>query len=107
MADAAYSFVEDDTGSQLRVTCRNKVTGAVIDLTGSTVQLQWKTRKQVFTEKTMSIVVPGTNGIAEYLFLAGELEAPAMKFEVEVTDGIGKVLHSLDFLYELVRKKLK
>ncbi|KKK73502.1 hypothetical protein LCGC14_2893160, partial [marine sediment metagenome] len=26
---------------------------------------------------------------------------------VEVTDGTGKVFHSLDLLYELVRQKLK
>ena len=107
MVDAAFSFVADDTASKLRVTCKNKGTGVVIDLTGSTVQLQWKTRKGVFVEKTMDIVTPATNGIAEYQFVAGELESPAMKFEVEVTDGTGKVFRSLDLLYELVRQKLK
>ncbi len=107
MPDAAFSFVEGDTASMLRVTCKNKVTGSVIDLTASTVQLQWKTRKQAFVEKTMAIVTPATDGIAEYQFLTGELEEPAMKFEVEVTNAAGKVFHSLDLLYELVRKKLK
>ncbi len=106
MADAAFSFVEDDTASKLRVTCKNKATGIAIDLTGSTVQLQWTTRKGEFVEKTMSLVVPA-NGTAEYQFLDGELEAPNMKFEVEITDGSGNILRSLDVLYELVRKKFK
>jgi hypothetical protein len=106
-ADAAFSFVEGDTASILRVTCKNKVTGVVIDLTGAAVQLQWKTRKQKFIERTMTLVNPPTDGIAEYQFAAGELESPSMKFEVEITDGIGKVFHSLDVLFELVRKQLK
>jgi hypothetical protein len=106
MSDAAFSFVEGDTASKLRVTCKNRDTGNVIDLTGGTVQLQWKTRRKVFVEKGMTLV-DAINGIAEYLFVAGELEPPAMKFEVEITDGFGKVFHSLDLLYELVRKKLK
>ncbi len=107
MAEAAFSFVEADTASTLRVTCKNKGTGVVIDLTGSTVQLQWNTRKGAFVEKAMSIITPGTNGIAEYQFAAGELESPAMKFEVEITNALGKVFRSLDVLYELVRQKLK
>ncbi len=106
MSDAAFSFVEDDTASKLRVTCKNKGTGVAIDLTGSTVQLQWKTRKGEFVEKTMSHV-DATNGIAEYQFLTGELAAPNMKFEVEITGAGGNILRSLDVLYELVRKKFK
>ena len=106
MADAAFSFVEADTASKLRVTCKNKGTGNAINLTGSTVQLQWKTRKGTFVEKAMTLTDP-TNGIAEYQFVVGELESPAMKFEVEITDGTSKVFRSLDVLYELVRKPFK
>lgn len=106
MAEAAFSFVEADTASILRVTCKNKGTGAAIDLSGGVVQLQWNTRKGAFVEKTMT-QVDAANGIAEYQFLAGELESPAMKFEVEITDGLGKIFRSLDVLYELVREPLK
>ncbi len=106
MAEAAFSFVEADTASILRITCKNKGTGGAIDIDGSVVKLLWKTRKGAAVEKTMTLI-DAANGIAEYQFSTDELESPAMKFEVEITDGPGKVFRSLDVLYELVRKQLK
>lgn len=99
------SFVSGDTGSKLEVTCKNDDTGLVIDLTGSTVKLKWRDAANVLQTKTMTITdAPG--GIVEYQFLADELIAPQMKFEVEITDTVGKVLHNIELIRESVRAAL-
>lgn len=100
------SFVEGDTGSKLRITCKDEDSGAIIDLTGSTVKLRWRTSGGALIIKTMTIVPPTTNGIAEYLFLADELESILMRFEVEITNAGGDILTNIDPLYEPVRKRL-
>ena len=56
--------------------------------------------------KTMTIRGVATDGIVFYRFLAGELIAPQMKFEVEITDSGGFVLHSLELIREAVREAL-
>jgi len=99
------SFVSGDTGSKLQVTCKDDDTGTAIDLTGSTVQLQWKDRSGTFVEKTMT-VTDAANGVAEYQFAAGELFAKKMLFEVEITDSSGNVIRSLSLLEEDVRSAL-
>ena len=99
------SFVSGDTGSKLEVTCKDDDTGVVIDLTGSTVKLKWDDVAGALQTKTMTIT-DATNGIVEYQFLATELIAPQMKFEVEITDSGGFVLHSLELIREAVREAL-
>lgn len=99
------SFVSGDTGSKLEVTCKRDDTGAVIDLTGSTVKLKWDDAAGALQTKAMTIT-DAANGIAEYQFLANELFAQQMKFEVEITDSGGKVLHSLELIRENVRAVL-
>ena len=46
------------------------------------------------------------NGIVEYQFLASELFARQMKFEVEITDAASKVLHNIELIRENVREVL-
>ena len=102
-----YSFVEGDTGSKLRITCRDNVTRLPIDLTGATVVLKWlRPTDQVAISKTMTVISPATSGIAEYLFLAGELVPGLMKMEVKITDAAGKILHTLQVMEEWVRAKV-
>ena len=102
-----YSFVEGDTGSKLRVTCRDNITRLPIDLTGATVVLKWnRPTDQVAMSRTMTIVSPAISGIAEYLFLAGELVPGLMKMEVKITDASGRILHTLQVMEEWVRAKL-
>lgn len=95
-------FVAGDTGSKLEVTCQKNSDGSVINLTGSTVTLQWKDKAGVLVEKVMTIT-DAVNGIAEYQFAADELVAPLMHFQVKITDASGKVLHSLELIRETVR----
>ncbi len=99
------SFVSGDTGSKLEVTCKDNDTGLVINLTGSTVKLKWRDAADALQTKTMTIT-DAVNGIAEYQFLAAELIAPQMKFEVEITDTAGNVLHNIELIRESVREAL-
>lgn len=99
------SFVSGDTGSKLEVTCKDDDTGVVINLTGSTVKLKWLDAADALQTKTMTIT-DAVGGIVEYLFLADELIASQMKFEVEITDAVGKVLHSIELIRENVREVL-
>jgi len=99
------SFVSGDTGSVLQVTCRDNDSNDVIDLTGSTVRLKWMDAASDLQTRTMTISNP-TGGVVTYQFQSGELFAKQMKFEVEVTDSGGSVLHSLSLLREDVRGAL-
>ena len=104
--DTQRGFVSGDTGSELEVTCKDDDSGVVIDLTGSTVKLKWLDKDAALQTKTMSIVGAATDGVAKYKFLANELFAKQMKFEVEITDAGGFVLHNLELIRESVRKAL-
>lgn len=99
------SFVSGDTGSKLEVTCRDDETGDIIVLTGATVKLKWLDAAAALQTKTMTIT-DDVNGIVEYVFLADELIAPQMKFEVEITDSSDKVLRIIELLRESVREAL-
>lgn len=99
------SFVAGDTGSSLRVTCRDDDTGTTIDLTGSSVRLQWDDETGTLQSRAMT-VVDALGGEAEYQFDAADLVAGVMRFEVEITNAAGKVLRSLSLLRETVRDAL-
>lgn len=101
----AYEFVTGDTGSKLVVTCTDSVLGTSIDLTGTTVKLHWITNAGVLANKTMTITSAAT-GVCNYQFLAAEIEAPTMTFEVEITDAATKVITSLDPIVVSVRDQL-
>lgn len=88
-----YEFTSGDTGSVLRVTCVNDDDESAIDLTGATVVLKWYSRAGTLVSQTMTLVTPAS-GICSYQFAAGELEAPAMSFEVQITDASSKVIRS-------------
>ena len=98
-------FVNDDTGSVLKVTCKDN-TNTVIDLTGSSVNLRWKSRIGIVQTKVMTLDGDPTTGIATYKFLAGELIQPHMEFEVEVTDSSGFIISNLNLITVNVRKGL-
>ena len=99
------SFVAGDTASKLEVTCKDNDSGDIIDLTGATVVLKWKTADDSLVTKTMAIT-NAVGGIAEYQFVSADLFAPEMRFEIRITDGSGKILHSLALLREAVRDAL-
>ena len=96
------SFVAGDTGSKFEATCQDDQTGLPIDLTGSTVELLWKDAGDVLVVRAMTIT-DGPGGVAEYQFVAAELVAPAMNFEVKIADSSGKIVRSLELMKETVR----
>ncbi len=97
-------FVTEDTGSTIEVTCRDKA-GVIINLTGSTVKLQWLDDTGLLKSVTMTVASP-TTGIATYKFLAGELQDPGMSLEVQITDGGGFILTNTDLIVVDVRKEI-
>lgn len=99
----SFDFVAGDTGSVLNVTCKDKVTAAVINLTGSTVNLQWLNAAGSRTTVAMTIV-SAVAGTVKYQFTTGQLFAPAMVLEVKITDALSKVVTSLDTISVAVRK---
>ena len=100
-------LVSGDTASVYRVTCRDKDSGEVIDLTGSTVYLRWRNSAGDDTiERQMTVVGSPADGVAEYQFVADELFAPRMLFEVLIRNAQNQLLHSLDLLAEPVRRQL-
>jgi len=101
-----YQFVSGDTGSVLRVTCKNDSDNTAINLTGSTVSLRWFDRAtDAVITKAMTLVTPAS-GICSYQFATGELVSPSMSFEVRITDGSSAIIRSLNLIDVDVREKL-
>ena len=97
-----YDFRAGDTGSKLRVTCKDSQTEVAINLTGAAVKLQWRKADATLASVAMT-VTDAVNGVAEYQFLAGELTSPAMDFSVEITDSGGKIVKNVNAIYKTVR----
>lgn len=97
-------FVEGDTGAVLQVTCTDQATGAVINLTGSTVALKWEDKLGAVVSKAMTVSAPLT-GVCTYQFGVDELYAPGMSFEVVITNGSAKTLSNVELIAVSVRTK--
>ncbi len=104
----AIEFVAGDTGSVYRVTCKNNQDGSVISLSGATaVKLNFKIDSGTTKTPDMTITnPPGTDGVAEYQFVSGDLVAGRMQAAVEITDSTAKVITELEPLVASVRAKL-
>ena len=98
-----YDFVTGDTGSKLEVTCKEASTGDPIVLSGATVRLKWIS-DGVVQSRTMTIT-SAAGGVVEYQFAADELEAPAMRFDVEIADN-GNVRTAADLIRVSVREEI-
>lgn len=101
----AYDFVSGDTGSKIQVTCKDNDLGTAINLTGATVTISWENASGTVVTKTMTIT-NAVSGIAEYQFLAGELLSGKMKFEIVITDAIGKIISNLSLIEVSVREQM-
>ena len=102
---AATEFVEGDSGSVLRVTCKNNSDKVVIDLTGKSVKLRFQIDSGTVAEKAMTVVLPATGGKADYQFLTSELVAGVMRAAAEITEG-SSIIRQLDPFLMQVRAKL-
>lgn len=98
-------FVTNDTGSILRITCKDNELGTAINLTGATVTLRWENASGTITSKTMTIVT-AASGICQYQFVAGEIVYPLQKFEVEITDASGYKISNLTLIETTTREEL-
>ncbi len=102
----AFDFVQLDTGSTLRVTCKDSDTEAVIDLTGATLTLRYKIGSAAKVEKTMTLEVPNTAGIATYKFLAAELSNGDLVGEVTINDSGGKEITSIENMVLPIKQRI-
>ena len=97
-------FVTGDN-SVLSTTITDNVTGAAIDLSGASVIFRWKDNDGTLVE-VVPTVDDAPNGVVSYRFLAGELIAPTMSIEVEVTDASSHVMTGLSLIELTVREQL-
>lgn len=97
-------FVSGDTASTLLVTCQDD-SGTAINLSGAAVNLHWKDEEGTALVKAMT-VVSASVGTCSYQFATGELFAPGMAFEVEITDVSGKKLTNIDVIAVTVREQI-
>lgn len=100
-----YDFVANDTLSKLKVTCVKRSDGSPVDLTGSTVNLKFRSGSGSIQNRPMVLSDP-VNGKVEYTFIAGELIADDLTAEVEITNAGGFIMSSLSFVKHRVRPKL-
>ena len=91
----ANEFVESDTGSILRLTCKNNTDESVIDVTGATVVLRYKIDGGTLQTKAMTLQ-DATNGIVQVQFGAGELTPGELTGAAQITDSGGLVLTQLE-----------
>ena len=98
-------LVAGDTGTTLAVTCKDKDTKSIINLTGKTAKLRYKIGSGSLQVKTMT-VTDAAGGVAEYLFLTGELIAGLMTAEVQIIDSLSREITQIDPFEIMIRKRL-
>lgn len=101
----SYDLVTGDTGSVLSITVLDSDTGLAKDLTACSVIFRWEGETGTVVNKTATIS-DAANGVVQYQFSAGEIFAPKMRVEVEVTDGAGFIVTGTDLITLQVREQL-
>lgn len=100
----SYDLVTGDTGSKLVVTITDNETSLPVDLTGSTVVFRWEGDSGLVSKN--ATITNAAAGIVEYQFDVGDIIYPRMRIEVEITDGIGKIVTGTDLIELTVREQL-
>lgn len=98
-----YDVVAGDTGTILRVTIKDTA-GAAVDLTGASAVFRWAGIAGLV--EVAAVITDAVNGVVSHKFMAGEITAPDMSIEVEVTDSGGFKLTGLDLIKLTVRQQL-
>lgn len=98
-------LVTGDTGSILSLTITDKTTGSAVNLTGATVRVHWRDAAGALVTGVATIT-NAAGGLAEYQFTSGQIFAPLMVFEVEVTDSAGKITTGVDTITKTVREQI-
>ena len=102
----SFKFTQSDTGSTLEITCQNDSTGAVINLTGSTVALRYKIAGGALQTKSMTLDGDPTTGKATYTFLANELTPGTFIGDATITDAGALTISSLENIVEEIKSRL-
>ena len=85
----AELLVKNDTGRKLQVTLQDD--GAAVNLTGATLKLHYRIAGGTVKTAAMT-VTDAVNGVAEYQFATGDLDAGGtFDYEVQVTDSGSKI----------------
>jgi hypothetical protein len=100
-----YNFVRGDTDSALRVTCLDNVTSNPINLKNNTVNINWRTNKDVLVSRSMDII-DEAKGIVQYQFKDKELESPEMTFEIVINYSSGKIISCKQLIVVIVRERV-
>jgi hypothetical protein len=99
-------FVAGDTGSTLQTTCIDSVSFSPIILTNYSIAIQWRDSAKILRSKNME-KVNAVAGIVQYTFVAGELEAPNMQFDIVLTHNTsGNTLTCKDIVRIIVRDRV-
>jgi hypothetical protein len=88
-------MMQGDTGIALVLSIT--ANGTAYDLTGATVNLQWKNSSGVIVSKQMSIT-NATGGVCSYTFSASDTFAGNMTFQAVITTASGGQLTTLQFI---------
>lgn len=97
----AYDLVTGDTLPTLRVSVKDEA-GASFDMTGMTAVFRWENAAGVMTDHVGSIAAD----VASYQFMAGDIVAPRMRIELEVTNSAGKTITPTNLIVLSVREQL-
>lgn len=96
----SYDLVTGDTLPTLYVAVKD-LSGAAYDLTGHTAVFRWDDGGTII-EKAASVA----NNVASYQFAAGEIFAPKMRIELEITNAAGKIITAPSLIELSVREQL-
>lgn len=99
-----FDLVTGDTGSSLSVPCVDS-NGDVINLAACSVELHWKDATGTAVVRNMTIDDEAA-GLCSYKFADGEIFAPSMSFEVQITDAGSFIITTPDLITVTVRKEL-
>lgn len=97
----AYDLVTGDTLTTLKVSVKDE-TGVAFDMTGMTAVFRWEDATGVIVSRNATI----SSDKVSYQFATGEIFAPKMKIELEITNGAGKVVTATDLIVLNVRESL-
>ena len=80
-----HQFVENDTGSALRITCIDDETELPVNLTNKTVYIRFKINSGATASQVMTILNTAS-GTVQYQFQAGELLRGTLYVAVRIID---------------------
>ncbi len=113
MAEAGIlaNFVAGDDGTRVRVRCKDRESGAPIDLTGQTVTLRWQVGTDNTEERPMTNLTPESDpankGRADYVFVPADVAAGGiMAVEVRLTDNQARPIISVNTEFLRVKDPL-